>query len=694
VVAYQHPRISFQSLISFSLVLTFYTNFCIKDSQAQTSFPQITHTFPSALERGKTSVISVFCETSSPVNPIAVLFAGKGIKAEGISGASKDNELKIKVTVDKDASPGIREFRVAANSGASTVGQIFIADLPIIEEKNLLHADFATAQVIPLNCVVSGILGAKEQVDAYKFSAKAGQTISFSVISHRLFYKRHSQFTPIDPMISIHDSTGRELAANDDFHFADPNLSYQFNSTGDFTVVVRDVDFGASLIMPYNLIVSAGPQVNWCFPLAHSPKGLFQVKVGGANLPNSLVSLEGLSSFPLPSNTTLNTQIKTSLGLSNAFPIYISDLRIAEESATNLEMQFPCTINARISKVGETDTYPIRLKKGEAIILEIRARRLGSELDSFISITDEKGKVILTNDDVSNQTKDSQLSFTASADGLYKILVRDLLNRGGLGFNYVLNVNTELPDFSITCDDDKAGIAPGMAGAWYVRVKRTLGFSGPITFTAENLPLGISMTALTLPETQNDGLLLFSCAKDAKPAASLVNIIARGKHKDKDGKENEIVKRVTPMTELKMPGGGRSTWPVETQIIAITPDRDIISVKVTPEKIILEPGKTIALDVEIVRAENYKGRVSLDVRHQHLGTLFGNPLPSGVTVLDTGAKTALSEKETKGKILLKVAPDAKAFEEVPICVLANVSLNFTVKRSYASGPILVNIPGK
>ena len=143
-----------------------------------------------------------------------------------------------------------------------------------------------------------------------------------------------------------------------------------------------------------------------------------------------------------------------------------------------------------------------------------------------------------------------------------------------------------------------------------------------------------------------------------------------------------------------MPGGGRSTWPVETQMIAITPEKDIVQIKVSPEKIVLEPGKTITIDVEIVRAENYKGRVSLDVRHQHLNQIFGNPLPPGVTMLDTGAKTALSEKETKGKILLKVAADAKPFEVVPICVLANVSLNFTVKRGYASNPIMVSIPGK
>jgi hypothetical protein len=536
------------------------------------------------------------------------------------------------------------------------------------------------------------MISAKEQVDAYKFTAKAGQTLSFGVISHRFFYKRHSQFLAIDPMISIHDSTGRELAANDDFHFADPCVTYRFASPGEYMVVVRDVDYAASINMPYNLVITGGPYVTWCYPLAHSPTGPLQVKVGGGNVPETQVALEGISNTSVP-GSTLNAVIKTDGGLSNPFPVYLSGLKIFEESPDKTDFPLPCTINGRILKPGETDTFPIKLKKGESIIAEIRARRLGSELDSFLSISNDKDKIIASNDDQSNATKDSYLNYTATADGIFKIQVRDLLNRGGPGFNYLLNITHEEPDFIVNCDDDKAGIAPGMAAAWYVRVKRTGGFTGPITFHPENLPSGITMVPLTLPETQNDGLLLFQCAKDAKPGASLVNIIAEAKYKDKEGKEKEIIKRVGPLTELKMPGGGRSTWPVETQMIAITPEKDIMQIKVSPEKIVLEPGKTITIDVEIVRAENYKGRISLDIRHQHLGQIFGNPLPPGVTMLDTGAKTALSEKETKGKILLKVAPDAKPFAEVPICVLANVSLNFTVKRGYASNPIMVNIPG-
>lgn len=89
---------------------------------------------PPLLSAGKPAR-SPFLRNQQPSNPIAVLFAGTGIKAEGIPEKGKTTELKIKVTVDKTASPGMREFRLACASGASTVGQILIADLPVVLEK-------------------------------------------------------------------------------------------------------------------------------------------------------------------------------------------------------------------------------------------------------------------------------------------------------------------------------------------------------------------------------------------------------------------------------------------------------------------------------------------------------------------------------------------------------------------------------
>ena len=47
--------------------------------------------------------------------------------------------------------------------------------------------------------------------------------------------------------------------------------------------------------------------------------------------------------------------------------------------------------------------------------------------------------------------------------------------------------------------------------------------------------------------------------------------------------------------------------------------------------------------------------------------------------------------DTKGKIVLKAAPDAAEIESLPIAVLGQVSINFVVKVSHASEPVLLSV---
>ena len=58
---------------------------------------------------------------------------------------------------------------------------------------------------------------------------------------------------------------------------------------------------------------------------------------------------------------------------------------------------------------------------------------------------------------------------------------------------------------------------------------------------------------------------------------------------------------------------------------------------------------------------------------------------------ETGSKTLLAPKETKGKIILQAAPTAPACDKVPIAVMGHVSIDFVVKTAYSSAPILVTV---
>ena len=95
------------------------------------------------------------------------------------------------------------------------------------------------------------------------------------------------------------------------------------------------------------------------------------------------------------------------------------------------------------------------------------------------------GKVLASNDDLFG--KDAGLVFTPPADGDYVIRVRDLNNKGGDGFVYLLECAPARPDFTLKCDPSKAMIGPGSRTAWFVQVARTNGFAGPVRVEVEGL---------------------------------------------------------------------------------------------------------------------------------------------------------------------------------------------------------------
>ena len=60
----------------------------------------------------------------------------------------------------------------------------------------------------------------------------------------------------------------------------------------------------------------------------------------------------------------------------------------------------------------------------------------------------------------------------------------------------------------------------------------------------------------------------------------------------------------------------------------------------------LKPGEEVRLDVTVHRRPDYDKGVSLDVMLRHLGTVYGNPLPPGVTIVEGKSKTLLGTGST------------------------------------------------
>jgi hypothetical protein len=666
----------------------------------------ITHMHPVAVQRGQTTEVTVEGQMNF-AGVYKALFEGAGITAE-IGGTAEATApakgkaapppgqvraVKMKLTVAPDAPLGVREFRLASSLGISSIGQLLVVDDPVVVEK-LPNNTREKAQPVAVPSVVCGKIKAAEDVGFYKFHADAGQTLTFEVWCARIQDKIHDLQKHADPMLTLYDAEGRELAANDDYYFADPMLSHTFAKSGDYTIQIRDSKYEGDPRWVYALLVTNRPYVAHVFPMAGNPGQEIEVEpVGSAKLLQPRVKLRvpdqpGLTQVQLDINGVKTNP--TAFIVSPLPQVIEQEPNDTPENANRITI--PCGINGRIGAKRDLDHFVFAATKGKAIRIEVKARRFGtvlqSSLDSFIDVMTPKGEVLASNDDAFG--KDSALVFTPPADGDYVLRIRDLNSKGGDSFIYYIECDWAKPDFTLRCDPDKAMIGPGSSAAWYVHVVRANGFEGPVKVEIKGLPPGVAASPLTIPPSMTQGLVVLTAAPDAAKDAANVEVIGTAMVKAADGKEETLTRKVTPNQEIYLPGGGRGKFDVALQTVAVTEPSDILKVEVDKTAITLKPGEEVKIAVTLVRRPDYDKAVSLDVLLQHLGGIHGNPLPPGVTI-EAGKSKTLLGTGSQGHIVLKAAANAAPIDDVPIAVLAHVSINFVVKVSYSSPPILLSI---
>jgi hypothetical protein len=669
-------------------------------SHAQTSYPMITHTSPVAVQRGQTNEVTVEGQMNF-AGAYKVLFDGPGLSAEIVPGPAVKpgmppaavRAVKLKITAAKNAALGVHEFRIACNLGLSSVGQLVVVDDPVVEEKGDNNST-AKANPLPISGVACGRIEAAEDVDFFKFHADAGQTITFEMFCARIEDKIHDLQKHADPYIAVYDAEGREVAANDDFYFADSWLSYTFAMGGDFFVQVRDSKYDGDPRWVYALVATSKPYVSHVYPMAGNPGQTVEVEpVGSAKSAMSQVPLK------VPADLGLRqVELDIKGQKTNPAAFIVSPLPQVLETEPNdtpeqaTKVTLPCGINGKIGVRRDLDHFRFQAAKGKAIRFEVKARRFGtplqSSLDSVLDILNAKGDFIATGVD-DNAGKDAFMVFTPPADGEYVLRIRDLNSKGGDTFVYHIEADWAVPDFTARIDCDKAMIGPGSSTTWYVHVVRIAGFDAPVKIDVQGLPKGVTVNPLTIPATMTQGILVVTADATAPRDAVNIDITATGTARI-DGKDVTLTRWVQPNQEIYSPGGGRARFDVTMQSVAVTDPSDILKVEVSPEKITLKPGEEVKIDVTVHRRADYDKAVSLDIMLRHLTQVFGTPLPPGVTMVEAKSKTLLGTGN-KGHIVLKADPKAAPIENVPVSVLCHVSINFVVKVSYSSVAIPVTV---
>jgi hypothetical protein len=699
------PRIRLQLSILVMGVIVFPVR------AADNFYPMVMAISPVAVQTGKTTecvvegrynfhgTYKIFITGTGVIGEVAPLIPKKGEKPP----AAKPylSKINVRFKVAADAQPGIRDVRLATPQGASTLGQIVVVRDPIIKEA-ANNDTMKTAQPIKLPATVCGAIEKAEDVDFYKFHVEAGTSLTFHVHCHRLMDRMHDLQVIADPILALRDSAGSVLGENDNYFAADPLLHYQFKKAGDYYLEIRDVRYSGNPYWNYCIEINDRPFVTNVFPSRVIPGVKTKLRLVGFNLPK-----EATASITLPGDAPEGpTWTMLDLGKdqrSNAVPIVVNRLPEILEAAgdnnsfkTAQKIRVPAGISGCIEKENDVDCYAFEAKAGERFSFAVLAQGQQSKLDSILRLRNAKGVRLIENDDSPDENgfnrTDSRIEdWVAPAAGRYTIEIGDVHQRGGPAFVYFLKVTRSAPYFTLRLDTDKTPLAPGTAGVIHARVARKEGFTGPVQLAITGLPKGVTAFCGRILESGTDGCIILRAAPDAVMDAANVRVTGSAVWKGNDGKTLNLTTEARPLQEYYSPGGGRGNYPVEMHTVSIGDGLDLKKVKLSTGAITLKPGETKTIEITIERAKGFNQTVTLAAVYQHLGQIFGNSLPAGVTVDESASRTLLNGGQSQGTIVLKAAADAKLVDKQQVALLAHVSINFAIKFTYSSEPLLITV---
>lgn len=148
-----------------------------------------------------------------------------------------------------------------------------------------------------------------------------------------------------------------------------------------------------------------------------------------------------LSIEPAAPPVTRELRVVSARGVSNPLPVHVgplpeleSEARTKREEAQNVDL--PAAITGVLDKPALSHFFKFGARKNRHVILEVRAARDQSKLDSSLAVLTLEGRELARNEDAAGL--DSILDFNPPEDGQYIAELRDFRYEGGGDFTYRL----------------------------------------------------------------------------------------------------------------------------------------------------------------------------------------------------------------------------------------------------------------
>ncbi len=332
--------------------------------------PVIEKLTPASGPRGKAIDVTVLAKGDRPMQLIA---GHPGVVVTPLPvAASAPDTLAFRIVFPATTPAGKYDLKLKNEAGES-IPLSFTVDL-FDEQKEIEPNDSPrTGQKIGLPATISGSLARAGEADFYRFEARAGQQIGVQL---------QVASGTLEPVLSLTDPEGKLLVES-----TKDVLGHTCVMAGSYAIGIRDRDYrgGSS----YRLHIGDVPVVTSVFPLGVRRGTEAEVHVEG-------VHLGGVASVrvKVPADAAIGSRVPLPLGAALGNPSVVvgefSDVIAASDRVMSLPVE--STGNGNIARPGASETWRFTAKKGERLLLDVEARRLGSPLDSTLEILDAQGK--------------------------------------------------------------------------------------------------------------------------------------------------------------------------------------------------------------------------------------------------------------------------------------------------------------
>jgi hypothetical protein len=154
--------------------------------------------------------------------------------------------------------------------------------------------------------------------------------------------------------------------------------------------------------------------------------------------------------------------------------------------------------------------------------LEVQAAGLGFPLDAWLRIEDASGKELARNDDAGGS--DPVLDWTSPETAEYRVVVGNLLQRGGRDQRYRLSIQHPKPWWSASMAEAARSLEPGKTNESKVTLNRRHGADMPLTVSVRGLPAGVRVDPVEVADKTDTATLRWITATNAAPFSGPVSI--------------------------------------------------------------------------------------------------------------------------------------------------------------------------